>query len=61
MNLLVDIQFGQAAALGVIGHTDGHWPCALCYWHRDLKQLRKEQKSEESESYQVNHDKVQQA
>lgn len=38
VDLFVDVQFGQAAALGVVGHADGHWFGALCDGHRDLKQ-----------------------
>lgn len=38
VNLFVDVQFGQTAALGVISHTDGHWLGALGDWHSDLKQ-----------------------
>lgn len=57
MNLLVDIQFGQTAALGVVGNTDGHWPGALGDRHHDLKQLRKVKKIEESDK--LNQDKVQ--
>lgn len=41
VNLLVDIQFGQTAALGVVGHTDGHWFRPLGDWHSDLKQLQR--------------------
>lgn len=47
VHLFVDIQFGQTAALGVISHTDGHRLGALGDRHRDLKQLQKEQKTEE--------------
>lgn len=42
VDLFVDVQFGQTAALGVVGHADGHWPGALGDWHRDLKQLQRE-------------------
>lgn len=41
VNLLVDIQFGQTAALGVVGYTDGHWFRPLGDWHSDLKQLQR--------------------
>lgn len=53
MNLFVDVQFGQTAALGVIGHTDGHRLGALGDRHCDLKELQKEQKTEESERDEV--------
>lgn len=38
VNLLVDVQFGQTAAMGVIGHTDGHWLGALGDRHCYLKE-----------------------
>lgn len=38
VDLFVDVQFRQTAALGVVGHADGHWFGALCDRHRDLKQ-----------------------
>lgn len=38
VNLFVDVQFGQTAALGVVGHTDGHRLGALGDRHCDLKQ-----------------------
>lgn len=47
VDLFVDIQFGQTAALGVVGHTDGHRLGALGDRHCDLKELQKEQKKEE--------------
>lgn len=59
VNLFVHIQFGQTAALGVVGHTDGHWLSALGDRHCDLKQLQKEQKREESERDKVDQHKVQ--
>lgn len=58
VNLLVDVQFGQTAALGVIGHTDGHWLGALGDRHCYLKELHKEQNREESDSDKVNQDQM---
>lgn len=43
VNLFVDVQFGQTAALGVVGHTDGHRLGALGDRHCDLKELQREQ------------------
>lgn len=47
MDLFVDIQLGQTAALGVVSHADGHRLGALGDRHCDLKELQKEQKTEE--------------
>ncbi|TNN47612.1 hypothetical protein EYF80_042190 [Liparis tanakae] len=50
VNLFVDVQFGQAAALRVVGHTDGHRLGALGNRHCDLEQLQKEQRREGEKS-----------
>lgn len=47
VNLFVDVQFGQTAALRVVRHTDGHRLGALGDRHCDLKQLEKQQKERE--------------
>lgn len=47
VDLFVDIQFGQTTALGVVGHADGYRLGALGDRHCDLKELQKEQKTEE--------------
>lgn len=44
VNLFVDVQFGQTAALGVVGHTDSHRFGALGDWNCDLKKLQTEQR-----------------
>lgn len=58
VNLLVDVQFGQTAAMGVIGHTDGHWLGALGDRHCYLKELQKEQNREESDRGKVNQGQI---
>ena len=57
MNLFVDVQFGQAAALGVVGNTDGHRLGALGDRHCDLKQLHRKQTRGQEDK--VNQDRVQ--
>lgn len=43
VNLFVDVEFGKAAAVGVVGHTDGYWLGPLCNRHCDLKKLKGKQ------------------
>lgn len=43
VNLSVNVQFGQTAALGVVGHADGYRLGALGQRHCDLKELQREQ------------------
>lgn len=47
VDLFVYIHFGQTAALGVVGHTDGNWLGTLGDRHCDLKKLWN--KSDEAE------------